>query len=120
MGVSCCIKFKCDTGGEELYKEIDVYNLTHNLTEMAAECGLYEPLWRPYITAGKKEGDEIYCYEIVECLKKGIECAKANEKKLRELSPENGWGTYEGLLRSATKLLELCEKYPKGIVEVDR
>ncbi len=104
----------------------DVYsgNITHNLGNMASECGLYEPMWRPYKLLGLKEEDEddafIEAKSIIPHLEKGIEELAAHPEKYKEFNPENGWGDYDGLLRVARKYLAHCQVYPDSRVRTSR
>lgn len=108
-------------------------NITHNLGGMASACGLYEAMWRPYMLyPGYKEFDnydEEYKFEdsitviagdIIPNLQKGIDSLELNPETYKKLNPENGWGSYETLLRVAKELLEACTKYPNAKIEVDR
>ena len=81
-------------------------NVTHNLGEMADEAGIYMALWRP---------EEIGCVkadDIITMLEEGIEKLVDNPTDYEKFNPENGWGTYEGLVKFAAKTLEACKKYP--------
>ena len=50
----------------------------------------------------------------------GIAELKSNPEKYKKFNPENGWGSYEGLLSFAEKYLQACEKYPNSIIGVSR
>lgn len=109
------------------------YNITHNLTEMANACGLYEPLWRPHLLKSNwiatENYDEEYkfeadnpseAWEIISKLKEGIEELKSNPEKYKKYNPDNGWGNYESLLKFAEEYLKACENYPNAIIGVSR
>lgn len=85
-------------------------NLTHNLCQMAAFSGLYEPLWGAMNGASAKT--------IQEALGAGINSLVENEAKARTLSPENGWGSYGGLLEAAQKALRAALEYPESKIRV--
>jgi hypothetical protein len=94
----------------------DVYtaNITHNLTVMAAEAGIYMPLWRP---------DEVgieTAEQLIEPLRAGLELLESDTERFEKLNPENGWGDYEGLVEFMRKYLAACEKYPQAEVSVWR
>ena len=90
------------------------YNITHNLAKMASSAGLYEVLWDAL--------DQGYtCAEqLITKLEQGIIELVCNENQYKKLNPENGWGTYEGLLRFAGKYLKACKQYPNALIEVSR
>ena len=104
-----------DLGGKEPYC-FSIYedNITHNLSTMAEEAGIYKCLWRPdengYETAG----------QLVEPLKEGISKLKSDPDFYKMLNPENGWDTYEGLVDFAEEVLEIAEKWPKALILVSR
>lgn len=87
-------------------------NITHNLNKMASECGLYEPLWRPGDLGVTKAGD--LCYY----LSKGLQVALDESERLSMYNPDNGWGTYEQLVRFTLDYFFACKRFPDAIVEV--
>lgn len=86
-------------------------NITHNLTHMAREAGLYEALWNPKV---HRAGD------LIEPLKEGLHLLKSDPEKYKEFNPENGWGSYETLVEFVENLLNACCRYPNAIIEVDK
>ena len=89
-------------------------NITHNLTKMAAEAGIYEYLWRPdeiKITKAK---------ELIEPLRQGLHNLKSYPEKYKKFNPENGWGSYEGLVKFIDNYLNACYEYPDADIEVSR
>ncbi len=109
-------------------------NITHNLGKMASEAGLYEALWRPHrLKKGYdipeddhnaewefEDANHSQAFEIIPILKKGIKKMKSNPEYFKKFNPENGWGTYEGLLSFAEKYLEACKEYPNSFISVSR
>lgn len=96
--------------GEMVYSA----NITHNLNKMAGDAGMYDHLWRP---------DEIgitKAAELVEPLRAGLALLKSDPSRFKKFNPENGWGTYEGLVAFVEKYLAACEKYPAAVVSVSR
>jgi len=89
-------------------------NCTHNLIPMAEACGLYEPLWGSSDVAHRRAS------EIVEPLRAGIRNLERGKDVFVTMNPTNGWGTYEGLLEFARKVLRACEEEPEAFVEVSR
>ena len=103
----------CKTWSEE---REDVYsdNITHNLNTMAMDADLYYYVWRP---------DENLIIEdkyFIWIMKGGLNKLKAKPEHYKKFNPENGWGSYEGLVKFIEKYLEACEKYPNAFVEVSR
>jgi hypothetical protein len=84
------------------------YNITHNLNTMAMavefEDGhtLYHALWRPDEHGWTKARDiEPYLYL-------GMKELTTNPKKYLKHNPENGWGSYEGLVEFVKKYHAAC------------
>lgn len=89
-------------------------NITHNLGKMAGEAGLYEALWRPEeIGITKAE-------QLIVPLQNGLAYLKANPDKFKPLTPENKWGSYEGLVEFVEEYLRSCILFPDATVEVSR
>ena len=101
---------------QDRYESNEIYsaNITHNLNTMAAAAGLYEALWRPDENDWKKAGD------LIEVLEAGLEKLKADPEKFTKYEPDNGWGTYDGLVEFTTKYLAACKANPEARVEVSR
>lgn len=95
-------------------EDIFSYNITHNLRSMAEEAGIYKELWRPEEIPIEKAG------ELIEPLKKGLILLKTNPDRFKKLNPENGWGTYEGLVKFVENYLEACIVWPDAKVRASR
>ena len=104
--------YTSDTDGNEF--EAWEKNITHNLTEMADKAGLYKVMWRP------EEIEVKNAKEAVPYLITGIKYMLDNKEALEKLNPENGWGSYEGLLNAATEYYQECKKRPSARIEVSR
>lgn len=89
-------------------------NITHNLTNMADAAGLYEALWRP-----EEKGYKI-ASDLIPVLETGLKKLKRTPAKFRKLSPENGWGSYDGLVGFVAAYLEACRENPDAEIEVSR
>jgi len=87
-------------------------NITHNLNEMAGECGLYEPMWRP-----EENGIETAA-QLAPFLRSGLASLLDNYDRLRTLNPPNGWGTIDLLIEVAASYLSACEAWPNAKVRV--
>ncbi len=85
-------------------------NITHNLGAMAKEAGLYEALWQPNMLARAAD--------LIEPLRGGLARLKTNPDAFRRLNPENGWGTYEGLVEFVEEYLAACERWPDAEVRI--
>lgn len=109
-------KFTYDEGVTFEDHEENVFdiNITHNLGKMAQECGLYEVLWCP------KEIGVAKAKDAIELLTKGLKELESDPKKYKEFNPENGWGSYEGLVYVTRQYLEACINYPESLIEVSR
>ena len=89
-------------------------NITHNLSKMAEEAGIYKHLWRP---------DEIEiktAAELIEPLKAGLQKMKDNPEHFKSFDAENGWGTYDDFVPWIEKYLAACEENPDAEVSVWR
>lgn len=58
--------------------------------------------------------------EMIPLLEEGILKLSSDPSYYRTFNPENGYGSYEGLLRVASDLLEACKEFPYSDVEVSR
>jgi hypothetical protein len=89
-------------------------NITHNLNVMAKEAGAYEVLWRPEELGMTKAG------ELVPMLRAALERLVADPERYRKYNPENGWGSYDGLVKFIYEYLCACETHPDADIEVSR
>ncbi len=97
-------------GTEDVYER----NITHNLGKMAAEAGLYDAMWRPDEHDWKKASD------IESILAAGLCMLIQDPKRFEALGPENGWGTYDGLVETTMSYLKACRSYPEAAIRVSR
>lgn len=91
--------------------EVYSRNITHNLIHMADLAGLYDVLWHPVENGYRKAKD------IIPRLRIGILLLKSDPERFKKFNPNNGWGTYEGLLDFAEAVLETCLEYPEGVLD---
>lgn len=89
-------------------------NITHNLNTMAEEAGIYQHLWRPDEIGIKK------AKELIEPLRNGLHNLKIEPERYKNLNPENGWGSYDGLVEFIEDYLNACYEYPDADVNVSR
>lgn len=86
-------------------------NITHNLTEMADKAGIYKALWHPVDNGYKRASD------IIGVLREGIAQMEKEPERFTPYNPDNGWGSYEGLLAFTKECLEACEQHPHALLE---
>lgn len=86
----------------------DVYsdNITHNLSKMAQEAGLYDALWRP------EENGITHAYQLIPILEEGLAKLRADPQHFEQFNPENGWGNYVGLVTFVRDYLDACKEHP--------
>ena len=89
-------------------------NITHNLNEMAKKAGCYKVLWRPD-ELGKHEA-----WEIIPTLTTGLNELLLDPLYYKKFNPENGWGTYEGLVKFIVNYIIACRENPEAVIEVSR
>ena len=89
-------------------------NITHNLNTMAKEAGLYEPLWRP------EEINVTQAAALLPLLREGLLRLMESPQHFAQCNPENGWGTYDGLLTFVRGYIVACVLYPDARVSVSR
>jgi hypothetical protein len=100
----------------EEVRPTEVYwrNITHNLVPMADKAGIYRHLWRPEEVGVTKAS------QLIEPLRKGLALLQDEPERFRRLEPENGWGTYEGLVQFVDDYLRACIANPDADVRVCR
>ena len=89
-------------------------NITHNLTKMAKEAGIYFALWRP---------EEVFiekAWELVHPLSKGFRTLCSDPEHFRTLNPTNGWGTYDHFIEFVGNYLLACIAFPDADINVNR
>ena len=99
-----------DANGVELFSA----NITHNLTRMASEAGIYKVLWRP------DENGITTANQCIEPLRAGLLKLGKDPEFFREFNSPNGWGTYDHFLVFVVDVLLACCKHPKAKVVVSR
>jgi hypothetical protein len=97
-----------------LSKSVYSANITHNLSKMASEAGIYQALWRP------EEEGYYQASDLIEPLTKGLALLTANPEKFKAFNSPNGWGIYENFVPFVAKYLEACVAHPNANIEVNR
>jgi len=94
--------------------EVFSANITHNLTKMAEEAGIYEAVWRPEEVGITKAS------QLIMTLKVGLAILEQNPTYFKTLNPPNDWGNYEVLILFVEDYLDACIKYPNANVRISR
>ncbi|SRR5258706_4505767 len=89
-------------------------NITHNLTKMADEAGIYKALWRP------EELGITKAHQLIEPLTNGLIKLEGDPDWFAQFNPSSGWGNYDGLVEFVKTYLKACEQYPNADVEISR
>jgi hypothetical protein len=97
-------------------------NITHNLVKMAdavivdseKSLTLYNILWRP------DEHGFVKASEISDYLDLGWNILLSDPEKYKRYNPENGWGSYDGLVQFVYKYRNACWDNPEAELSVSR
>lgn len=95
-------------------------NITHNLGKMAnavvLESGhtLYQCLWRP------EEVGITHAKSLGECLDEGFNILLSDPEEYKKYNPENGWGSYDGLVNFVYHYRNACWDNPEAEISVSR
>jgi hypothetical protein len=89
-------------------------NITHNLTEMAEEAGIYEIVWRP------EENGIHTAVSIILPLQIAIADMRENPAKYKAFDDLDGWGTYVDFFHFLQVYLDACKKHPDAVISVSR
>ena len=101
---------------------VSVYeaNITHNLGKMADDVvlsngkNLYQVLWRPDEHGWK------FARDISEMLNEGWNILLSDPERFRKFNPENGWGSYDGLVNFVYKYRNACWDSPDAELRISR
>lgn len=99
---------------EERPVEVFEANITHNLTKMADEAGVYKALWRPEENGFRVANDIIW---ILEC---GLSKLKANPEHFKKFDAPNGWGSYKNFVPFVERVLDACRANPDAKIHACR
>lgn len=112
MSLDISLYVTVDTGAAEpLRMDIDGMNMTHNVTPMWREAGVYAALY---------ESDGTPAGQWLDALRAGVADMEARPAVYEALNPPNGWGRYRHSLPFLRRWLALCEQHPKALVGVCR
>jgi len=101
---------------------VSVYeaNITHNLGRMADAVvldngkTLYQVLWRPDEHGWK------FARDISEMLNEGWNILLSDPERFKRFNPENGWGSYDGLVNFVYKYRNACWDNPDAELRISR
>ena len=101
---------------------VSVYeaNITHNLGKMADAVildngkTLYQVLWRPDEHGWK------FARDISDMLDEGWNILLSDPERFKQFNPENGWGSYDGLVNFVYKYRNACWDNPDAELRVSR
>lgn len=101
---------------------VSVYddNITHNLGKMARHVHvgsgltLYDVMWRP------DEHNMIFAHQISEYLDVAFNVLLSEPEFFKTFNPENGWGTYDGLVNFVYAYRNACWDTPDAELRVSR
>jgi hypothetical protein len=107
-----------------LTQPVSVYsnNITHNLGKMASavivdeekSLSLYNILWRP------DESGFVKASEISDYLDLGFNILLSDPEKYKRYNPENGWGSYDGLVQFVYAYRNACWDNPEAELRISR
>jgi hypothetical protein len=86
-------------------------NITHNLTDMWEEAGIYDALYN-------SDGEKVY--EILPELEAGLRKMVADPAHYEKFNSPNGWGTYKNAVPWLTGLIMEMKDYPFGIIKISK
>jgi len=89
-------------------------NITHNLTGMAEEAGIYKHLWRPEELHIKKAS------ELIDPLIEGLSKMLREPERFRKFNAPNGCGSYEDFIQFVQEYIIACADNPNSEVETWR
>jgi hypothetical protein len=95
-------------------------NITHNLGKMADAVvlsngkNLYQVLWRPDEHGWK------FARDISDMLDEGWNILLSDPEGFKKFNPENGWGSYEGLVSFVYNYRNACWDTPDAELRISR
>jgi len=88
-------------------------NITHNLTTMAKQAGIYYALWNPEKLKATKAKN------IINILETGLKLLKEKPEHYKKFNSPNGWGTHEHFVPFVEKCLNACKEHPEARIKTD-
>ena len=92
---------------------VEIYetNITYNLAPM-----YYKAIDKEL---GLKKIKGMSCKKALPIIENAIKDMIDNKEEYKKLNPENGWGTYDGLLEKFKDIRNICEDNLDGIFDMD-
>lgn len=94
-----------------LRHEATWHNITHNLSTMAKEAGVYEALW---------DSGGLKASAILGTLRQGLQRLKSDPEYFMQFDAPNGWGVYQNLVNFVKNVIDSCEEYPNAEIFISR
>lgn len=86
-------------------------NITYNLSPM-----YYKAIDKE---KGIRKLNDMTCKEALPIINGAIKDMIENKEEYEKLNPENGWGSYDGLLRELRNMRNICEENEDGYFYVE-
>lgn len=112
---STCTCMQC--GNQHIHKMRECLyesNITHNLTGMAHEAGIYKELWRPEELGITKAS------QLIERMETGLHILELDPARFEKFNAKNGWGTYKQFVLFVREYLQSCKQCPDATVSASR
>ena len=66
-----------------------------------------------------KTGSNYFTFLQATVIEVGLDYMIEHESKMRDLEPDNGWGSYEGALEYLQRIRSMCIEHPAGTLCVN-
>ena len=93
-------------------EEVFDADITHNLSLMAEDAGIYQAIWHP------EEIGATHAKDISALVKAGLEKLKSDPKHFKKFNASNGWGKYEDFVSWVEEYLKALEEYPEAEIGI--
>lgn len=105
-----------DTGGPERATVEEIGNCTSNVSQMwtlALRATSGDP---DHPSIGTRWGYDKSprCADVLVALRPALHWLRNHKAEMKPLEPSNGWGSYEGALRTLERVVDACERHPSG------
>jgi len=91
--------------------EVASENITHNVSNMWREAGIYNLLYN-------SEG--LLASKIVDGLEKGLADMKKWPEHYQQFDSPNGWGTYPHAVDFLARVIVDCYEFPDAVIEISK
>lgn len=96
---------------EKVETEVVSKNITHNLSIMWKEAGIYDAL---YLSEGKMAN------EVLPLLEDGLKVMVSDPERFKQFDSANGWGLYKHAVPWLSELISAFKEHPNGIIGISR